>query len=123
MDNLYNSAAFCRAAYNNTKKILCQGVTRKGMRGIPPSILQVEHKSIKYQIKVRGTVKATLLEGDATCPNLVACSIYDNNPVHCLSMVCDTLKWFVMEKPCFNVDTCMAETLIYLRVITIHAEA
>ena len=30
MDNLYNSDAFCRAAYNHTRKILCQGVTRKG---------------------------------------------------------------------------------------------
>ena len=35
-------------------------------------------------------------------------------------MVCDILKWFVMEKPCFNVDTGMAETLIFLRVNTIH---
>ena len=42
MDNLYNSTAFCRAAYNHAGKILCQGVTRKGMRGIPPSVLQGE---------------------------------------------------------------------------------
>ena len=98
MDNLYNSAAFFRAALNQTRNILCQGVTRKDMRGIPPSVLQVEKKSRKYQIKVRGTFKAALLEGDAACPNLVACIIYDTNPVHYLSMVCDTLKWVVMEK-------------------------
>ena len=72
MDNLYNYAAFCRAAYNHTRRILCQGVTRKGMRGIPPSVLQDEHKSRKDQIKVRGNVKAALLEGDAVCTNLVA---------------------------------------------------
>ena len=53
MDNLYNSAAFFGAAYNHTRKILCQGVKRKGMRGIPPSVLQVEQKSRKDQIKVR----------------------------------------------------------------------
>ena len=82
MDNLYNSATFCRAAYNNTRKIICQGVTRKGMRDIPPSVLQVEQKSRKYQIKVRGTVKAALLEGDDACTNLVACSIYDTKTVH-----------------------------------------
>ena len=35
-------------------------------------------------------------------------------------MVCDTLKWFVMEKPCFNVDTGMVETLIFLRMKLIH---
>ena len=90
MDHLYNSAEFCRAAYNHTRKILCQGVTRKGTRGIPPAVLQIEQKSRKYQIKVRGTVKAALLEGDDACPNLVACSIYDTKLVHCLSMVCDT---------------------------------
>ena len=35
-------------------------------------------------------------------------------------MVCDTLKWVVMEKPCFNVETGMVETLIFLRMNTIH---
>ena len=81
-DNLYNYDAFFRADLNHTRKILCQGVTRKGMCGIPPSVLQDEQKSRKYQIKVCGTVKAALLEGDAACPNLVACSIYDTKPVH-----------------------------------------
>ena len=90
------------------------------MRGIPPSVLQVEQKSRKYQIKVCGTVKATLLEGDDACHNLAACSIYDTKTVHYLSMVCDTLKWVVMEKPCFNVETGMVETLIFLRMNTIH---
>eukprot|EP00957_Ditylum_brightwellii_P011982 903875-Ditylum_brightwellii.AAC.1 len=32
MDNLYNSALFCREAYNHEKKVLCHGVTRKGGR-------------------------------------------------------------------------------------------
>ena len=89
MDNLYNSAAFCRAAFNHTRDILCQGLIRKGMRGIPPSVFQFEKKSRKDQIKVRGTVKAALMEGNSACPNLVACSIYDTKPVHYLSMVCD----------------------------------
>ena len=99
MDNLYNSATFCRSAFNRTRKIICQGVTRKGMRGIPPPVLQFEQKSRKDPIKVCGTVKAALLEVDAAYTNLVACIIYDTKPVHYLSMVCDTLKWVVMEKP------------------------
>ena len=120
MDNLYNSTAFCRAAYNHTRKIICQGVTRKGMRDIPPSVLQVEQKPRKYQIKVRGTDRDAILEGDDACPNLVACSIYNTKPVHYLIIVCDTIKWVVMEKPCFNVETGMIETLIFLRMNTIH---
>ena len=83
------------------------------MRGMPPYVLQVEHKLRKYLIKVRGTVNATLLEGDSARPNLVACSIYDTKPVHYLSMVCDTLKWVVMEKPCFNVENSILETPIF----------
>ena len=35
-------------------------------------------------------------------------------------MMCDTLKWVVMEKPCFNVDTGMVETPIFLIMNTIH---
>ena len=83
------------------------------MRGIPPSVLQVEQKSRKDQIKVRGTVKAAILEGDDACTNLVECSIYETNPVHYLSMMCDTLKWVMMEKLCFNVETGMVETLLF----------
>ena len=90
MYNLYNSAAFFIAAFNLARKILCQGVTRKGVCGIPPSVFQVEQKSRKYQIKFHGTVKAALLEGDDACPNLVACSIYDAKPVHYVIMVCET---------------------------------
>ena len=71
MDNLYNSAAFLRAAYNHTRRILCQGVTRKGMCGIPPSVLQVEQKSRKYQIKVRSNIRAALLEGDSACTDIL----------------------------------------------------
>ena len=85
------------------------------MRGILLSVIQVEQKSRKYQIKVHGTFKAALLEGYSACPNLVACSIYDANPVHYLSMVCDALKLVVMEKPCFDVETGMVETLRFFK--------
>ena len=95
-------------------------VSARVLRGIPLSVLQVEQKSRKYQIKLRVNVKAALLEGDDACPNLVACSIYDTKPVHYFSMVCDTLKLVVMEKSCFNVETGMVETLIFLRMNTIH---
>mmetsp|Transcript_10595 Transcript_10595/g.12010 ORF Transcript_10595/g.12010 Transcript_10595/m.12010 type:complete len:341 (-) Transcript_10595:756-1778(-) len=44
-DNLYNSAAFCRASYLHEKKPLVHGVTRKGMRGIPPCVQQEEVKN------------------------------------------------------------------------------
>ena len=47
MDNLYNSAAFCKAAYNHKKKVLYHGVTRMGMQGIPKHVVQQELKNRK----------------------------------------------------------------------------
>ena len=79
MDNLYNSAAFCRAAYNHPRKVLCYGVARMSGRGIPPIVFQEEVKNITHQRSVRGTVEEAVLEGDLGCPNLVASSVYDTN--------------------------------------------
>ena len=87
MDNMYNSTYFCGYGYNHKKKLLCHGVTRKVQCGIPDSINQVEVEHHKDQLKVFSTVKATVLEGDPGCPNLVVFIIYDTNPVHYLSMV------------------------------------
>ena len=119
MDNLYNSAAFCKAAVNHERKVLCHGVTRKGSRGIPTSVMQEEVKDRKKQLEVRGTVKAAVLEGDNQCTGLVACSVYDTKPVYYLSMVCEELKWLEVEKQVYNVDTGKMESLRFLRLNTI----
>ena len=103
MDNLYNSAVFCKKAFYHKFKVLCHGVTRKGMCGIPSSVKQEEVKNCKEQIKVKGTVKAAVLEGDPSCPNLVAASVYDTKPVHMLSMTRKEIKWNRQEKPVYNV--------------------
>lgn len=116
MDNLYNSAAFCKHAYNHKKKVLCHGVTRSGMRGIPNHVKQAEVKNRKDQIAVRGTVKAAVLEGDPTCPNLVASSVYDAKPVHYLSMVSKEVKWCEIKKNVYNVDSGEVEVLRFLRL-------
>ena len=92
MDNLYNSAAFCKAAYNHKKKVLCHGVTRMGMQGTPKHVVQQEVKNMKEQISVRGTVKAAVLEGDPRCPNRLASSVHDAKTVHYLSMVSGKVK-------------------------------
>ena len=58
--NLYNSAAFCKAAFNHPMKILLHWVARKGLRGIPKCVIQDEVKNRKEQLLVRGTVKAAV---------------------------------------------------------------
>jgi hypothetical protein len=105
MDNLYNSVNFCKAGFANRNKVLIHGVTRKGGRGLPSSVLQEEVKNKKEQMAVRGTVKATVLIGDPECPDLVATSVYDTKPVHFLRMICNSIKCIVKERAVFNMDT------------------
>ena len=121
MDNLYNSAGFCRAAFHHKNKVLCHVVTRRWSRGIPACVLQEEGKNRKDQLKVRGTVKAAILVGDSGCQNLIASSVYDTKPVNYLSMISDSIKWVVKEKKVFNVDTNQVEILKFLRLNQINA--
>jgi hypothetical protein len=120
MDNLYNSAAFCRAAFLHFRKVLCHGVVRKGGRGAPRCIIQEEVKDRNKQIAVRGTVKAAHLQGDDVVKCLVASSVYDTKPVHYLSMVSVLLEWVVVEKKVYNVDTQKTEMIRFLRLNVIH---
>ena len=116
MDNLYNSAAFCRAAYNHPRKVLCHGVTRKSGRGIPSCVFQEEIQNKNEQRLVRGTAKAAVLEGDPNCPNLITSSVYDTKPVHYLSMVSESIEWKEVQKTVYNVDTDQTESLKFLRL-------
>ena len=115
LDNLYNSAKFCRTSYVQNK-VLINGVTRVGGRGLPSSVLQQPITNKKEQMAARGTVKAAVLKGDAECPNLVATSVYDTKPVHFLSTVCESIKWIVKERPVFNVDSGRVEKIWFLRL-------
>jgi hypothetical protein len=115
LDNLYNSAKFCRFAYVENK-VLINGVTRTGMRGLPQHIIQAAQTTRKAAMAVRGTVKAAILLGDPDCPALLATSVYDTKPVHFLSTVCEKVKWMVKERQVFNVDTRRLETMRFLRL-------
>ena len=77
-------------------------------------------KNRKEKIRVRGTIKAAILEGDPSCPNLVAASVCGTKPVHMLSMTCKELKWNMQEKPVYNVDTGQVELINFLRLNTIN---
>ena len=91
VDNLYMSAKFCKDAYNHPNKVKLHGVTRKGGRGLPQSVIQEEVQNRVEQEKVRGTVIAAELVGDPTCPSLLAVSVYDTKPVHFLIMAAEKI--------------------------------
>ena len=116
MDNLYNSADFCRAAYHHDWKLLRHLVACKAGRHIPKCVLQYKEENTVAQREARGTVKADFLEGDPGCPNIIASSVYDTNPVHYLIMVYESIHWVEKEKMVYNVDTDKIEALKLLRL-------
>ena len=92
MDILYNSATFCKASYNHARNFLCYGVTRSGIRGVPPYVQQTEVKNGQQQISVQGTVKTPVPGGGDDCPNLLASSMYNTKSVYYTNMVTVELK-------------------------------
>ncbi|OEU12697.1 hypothetical protein FRACYDRAFT_243954 [Fragilariopsis cylindrus CCMP1102] len=98
------------------RKVLCHGVARKGGRGVPECVKQLEVTRRSEQLRVRGTVKAALLLGDDHVPCLVASSVYDTKPVHYLSMVSIRIEWIEVKKKAFNVDTNQWEEIKFLRM-------
>ena len=86
-DNLYMSAKFCLGSYNHPRKVMVEGVTRTGSRGVPHQVLQHEVTTKAGINAVKGAVKAAVLDG---CPDLSNCplvcvSLYDTKPVHFFS--------------------------------------
>ena len=102
MDNLYNSAKFCRLAYSMDQKVMVHGVTRPSLRGIPPIIKMSEVKKKNELKRIRNTVKAAVLKGDEVLKELVSVCIYDVKPVYFLSSACEDIKWVRKEKKVFD---------------------
>jgi len=103
------SAKFALASFQHPQKVLVEGVTRTNQRGLPKEIIQHEVKSSskKEIAKVKGTVKAAVLEGCAplnACP-LVAVSVYDNKGVHFLSTCVTKIEWIKKERATFDKVT------------------
>jgi len=103
MDNLYVSSLFCRAAYGHNKKVLVAGVARVS-RGVPKVVMQHVEKDKKKPLALKGTLRATVLEGDNRCSQLVACSFYDSKPVYFISMVAESIDGITKERKVFDKD-------------------
>ena len=97
-----------------------QLLTIRVSHGLSPSFLQENLKSNKGNLESLDKKKAGVMKGDPKCPNLVVSIVYDTKHVHYLSMVSSDLKWAVTEKCVFNVDMGRTETLVFLRMNTIH---
>ena len=72
--------------------------------------------NLKDQLKVRGTVKAAELKGDANCPNLCAVSVYDTKPVHFMTMAKDRIEWINKKCKVYNKDLGKKVDIDFLRL-------
>jgi len=109
------SAKFVKSCFVHDMSVLVAGVARIKDRGAPKCALQ---EPVKKQslATTRGTMKAAILEGDNKCPELVAINIYDNKPVHFLTMSCDSIAWIEKKRNAWNPIARKMDEVKYLRV-------
>ena len=101
MNNRYNSAAFCKAVYNNNRKVCCHGTAhRYGQNTIPTS-----------KSNLQGTTTATILEEDHGCPHLIISSTHDIKPIHYLDRVSGADQWVEKESKVYFMDSIEVESL------------
>ena len=77
MENIYNSAKFCKDAWNHPKCYMVSGVVRKGLNEIPDCIIQDECTTPISEDRTQVTVKDAVLEKHSEYKGLIAVSVYD----------------------------------------------
>ena len=114
MDNLYNSKKLFSALFE--AKCLGHEVTRPSGRGIPDGIKQAVELNVKKAEALKGTTMAAQLAHDKSCPHLLAVCVYDQKPVHVLSMAAECVEWVVKKRKVFHHESNAMKEMKYLRL-------
>jgi hypothetical protein len=114
MDNLYNSQKLYSALY--LAKCLGHGVARATGRGIPDGIKQPIEPNAKKAEALKGKTTAARLLHCKDCPDLLAVCVYDNKPVHLLSMVSESVEWLVKKRKVYHRESNSMKMMGYLRL-------
>ena len=61
-------------------------------------------------------MKSAFLDGFPDLHGLVSMSIYETNPVHCLLMCCNTIKWVQKKRQVHDPKTKMVRDAHFLRL-------
>ena len=51
---------------------------------------------------MRGEVKVVVMKGEAKYPDVLACSIYDTNPVYIILTVAENVNWTPIKKKIYS---------------------
>ena len=114
MDNLFNSQKLFTALY--LAKCLGHGVVHPTGRGIPDGIKQPIELNTKKAEALKGTTMAARLLHMKECLDLLVVCVYDNKPVHLLSMVAESVEWNVKKRKVFHRETNAMKEMGYLRL-------
>jgi hypothetical protein len=114
MDNLFNSQKLFSALY--LAKCLGHGVTRAHGRGIPDHIKQAVEMNAKKAEALKGTTTAARLINSTDSPDLLAICVYDNKPVHLLSMVAESVEWIAKKRNVYHRESRKMRMMSYLRL-------
>jgi hypothetical protein len=114
LDNLFMSAKLCIGAYKGKNQVQIHGVVRRNGRGVPTCVLQEFQKNAKEADKVRGTIKAAVLD-DPECPAIVCMSFYDAKDVYFMSTSATEIKWVEKEWRVYNKEAQKVVSMKFLR--------
>ncbi len=86
-------------------KCLGHGVACPTGRGIPDGIKQAVELNAKKAEALKGRTTAARLGHSTDCPDLLAVCVYDNKPVHVLSMVAESVEWVLKKRKVYHRES------------------
>ena len=112
MDNLFNSQKLFSALY--IAQCLGHGVMHPHGRGITDQIKQAVKMNAKKAEALKGTTTAARLINSTDSPDLLAICVYDNKPVHLLSMVAESVEWMAKQRKVYHWESSSEEPIQFV---------
>ena len=104
-DNLHTSLKLTKGAIIYARsKCLTRGACRMKNRGLPISTMLGKVTRKVDKASMVGTTKASVLNADEHCPNVITFSAHDQKPVYFLSTVMDSISWETFTTKKYDVD-------------------
>jgi hypothetical protein len=87
--------------------------------GIPDQMKQVVEMNAKMAEVLKGTTMVAWLINLTASPDILAICIYDNKPIHLLSMVVESVEWIVKKRKLYDRKSheMMMMSYLHLNVI------
>ena len=85
-------------------------------RGFPDGIKQSIELNPRKAEALKGTTTAARLINSQDSPDLLAVCIYDNKPVHLLSMASESVEWIAKTRKVYHRESGQMKKMKYLQL-------